>query len=788
MKPVKRAILPEANQSESASVQKSNHRIVVGVCVLLVLAVFVVFGQTIRYEFVNFDDDLYVYQNPVVLNGLTLQGVGYIFTHQMCDFYHPLTMLSLMLDYQIYGLNAGGYHLTNVLLHAATTVLLFLVLRRMMDNRTGKNVCTVATPVSALWPSAFVAAVFAIHPLRAESVAWVTERKDVLSGLFFVLTLGAYVRYTRVPFSLVRYMTVILLFALGLLSKPSLVTLPCLLLILDYWPLARTQSTAARPLWMVWRPLIVEKIPLFGLSALLCVATLLTQEHYMASVAESSLPTRLGYAAVSYVVYLKQMFYPAGLIVLYHFPEKGLPLSEIVAALTLLAGITAGTLALRRRHPYLLVGWLWYLGMLVPMIGLVHVGAAARADRFTYLAQIGAYVMMVWAAEDLAASWQYSRRILSAGALSAIVVLMACAWQQTTHWRNSDTLWTHTLTFASNNPLAEINFGDALLDEGKVDEAIPHLQQALQLNPNYAEARNNLGNALFQKGEVDDAITQIQQALELKPNFAEAHFNFGNALLQKGEVNEAITHFQYALQIKPDYADARNNLGNALLQTGGVDGAIAQFQQALQIKPNYAEAHYNLGNALLKMGRVNDAIVQFRQALQIKPDYAKAHNNLGSVLLQKGSVDEAIAHDQEAIRINPDFADAQNNLGNALLQKGDVTDAIAHFHLALQIKPDLAEAQNNLAWLLATSPQASVRNGSQALTLASQANQLTGGGNPIVLRTLAAAYAETGRFSEAVEAAQSALQLAETQSNTALADTLRSQLQFYHAGIPFHSQ
>jgi protein O-mannosyl-transferase len=812
-KPAKRTARPEPTL-----VQQPNQRAVVTICVLLALAVLAVFGQTVHSQFVNLDDDLYVYENPVVVKGLTFQGIGYVFTHQMCDFYHPLTMLSLMLDNQIYGLNPGGYHLTNVLLQAATAVLLFLVLQQMTRTRDAKNLGASAAWLDTLWPSAFVAAVFAIHPLRVESVAWVTERKDVLSGLCFVLTLGAYVRYARGPFSLARYLTVIFLFALGLLSKPSLVTLPFLLLLLDYWPLGRMQPAATCSLAKILRPLIVEKIPLIALSALLCVATLLTQENYMATVAEFSLPTRLGYAAVSYVVYLKQMFYPAGLVVLEPFPANGLPLSEIVPALALLAGISAGALALQRRQPYLLVGWLWYLGMLVPMIGLIHVGAVARADRFTYLAQIGAYIMLAWAARDLAVSWRYGRRILGAAAMCAILVLMDCAWKQTTYWSNSASLWTHTLAFAPGNSLAENNFGDALLKQEKVDEAIAHFQNALRLNPDYAEARNNLGDALLHKGDVDEAIAQLQRALQLKPHYAKAHGNFGNALLkkgdvdgaiaqfqlalhfnpdyteahnnlgnallQKGDVNEAITQFRRALQLKPDFAEVHNNLGNALLQKGNVDGAITQFQKALQLKPGYAEAHFNFANALLKTGNVDEAIAQFQQALQLNPRYAKAHNNLGSVLLQKGRVDEAITHDQEALEINPDFADAHNNLANALLQKGDVTGAIAHYRKALQLKPDFAGAQNNLAWLLATSPQASLRNGSEALALAQRANQLAGDGNPVILNTLAAAYAETGQFSEAVTTAQRALQLAVTQSNTALADAIRSQLKLYQAGAP----
>ena len=748
MKPVKRAIRPAG-----VSVEKSKKRVVLVICVLLALAVFAVFGQTVRYEFVNLDDDLYVYQNPVVVKGLTFQGISYVFTHQMCDFYHPLTMLSLMLDNQIYGLNAGGYHLTNVLLHAATTVLLFLVLRRITGTHTDKNAGVAATQAGALWPSAFVTAMFAIHPLRVESVAWVTERKDVLSGLFFVLTLWAYVRYTRISFSLVRYLMVVFLFALGLLSKPSLVTLPFLLLLLDYWPLARMEPAAPRFASIVLRPLIIEKIPLFALSGASCVTTLLTQQHLLATVGDLPLLPRLGYAAVSYVVYLGQMFYPGGLAVIYPFPQKGLPLPEIVLSLALMAGISAGALALRRRHPYLVVGWLWYLGMLVPMIGLVHAGTVARADRFTYLAQIGVYIMLAWWVKDLAVSRRYDRRILGAGALSVIAVLMVCAWKQTSFWRTSESLWLHALACTSGNYVAH----------------------------------NNLGNALLQKGSVDEAIAHFQQALQIKPDYAKARFNFGNALLLKGSVDEAIAHYQIALQINPGYAEAHNNLGTALFQKGKVDEAITHFQQALQINPNDAEVHNNLGNALLQKGSVGEAIIHFQKALQINPGYAEACFNFGNALLQTGKVDEAIAHYQMALQIKPDYAKARNNLGYALFQKGQVDEAINQFQKALGIRPGLVEAQSGLAhiaWVLATSPDPSVRNGPKAVELAQETDRVSGGKNPVTAGTLAAAYAEAGQFPEAITTAQHALQLAASQNNTALVAALEAQLKLYQAGSP----
>ena len=831
-----------------------------GVCFFLAVVIWMVFGQTLHHEFVNFDDDAYVYENPEVSRGLTLQGIIWAFTHTCSFNWHPLTWVSHMLDCQFYGLNPGGHHLTNILLHTVTTILLFLILRRM----TG-----------FLWRSAFVAAVFAIHPLRVESVAWVAERKDMLSGLFFMLTIGVYVRYvqrqsrvedqrssaqaTPVPdprFWTVDYYLVLLFFALGLMCKPMLVTLPFVLLLLDYWPLGRvTRFRIPVPQLSSLNHLLLEKLPLFGLAAASVVVTIFAQTNAIQSFEQTSLPLRVGNAFISYVAYLGWMFWPSGLAVLYPFAAGNVGVSAVVLSLVLLAGISTGVFILCRRRPYFLTGWLWYLIMLAPVIGILQVGSQARADRYTYLPQIGLYLLLTWAAADLCAGWHRRRMVLGGGATIILVALIFCARAQTAYWRNSESLWTHTLACTSANDIAHNNLGNALLKMGSVEEAITHYQKALQINPDYAKAHNNLGIALLQKGSVEEAITHYQKALQINPDYAEACYNLGNALLQKGSVDEAITCYQKALQINPDYAKAysnlgnallqkgrvdevivyyqkalqiepgsaetHNNLGNALLQKGRVDEAITHYQKALQITPDYTEAHNNLGNALLQKGRVDEAITHYQKALQITPDYAEAHNNLGSALRQKGRVDEAITHYQMALQIKPDYVEAHKNLGNALLQKGRMDEAIVHYQKALQIKPDYAEAcynlgsafflqgrmdeaivyykkalqikpnylevQNNLAWMLATAPQASLRNGNQAVELAQQANRLTGGENPIILTTLAAAYAEAGRFSEAVETAQHALLLAESQSNTALADRLRKALSLYQAGIPFHN-
>ena len=447
------------------------------------------------------------------------------------------------------------------------------------------------------------------------------------------------------------------------------------------------------------------------------MVTIFAQHEAIQSFENLSLPLRAGNTSVSCVAYLSQMFWPARLAVVYPFPTGGIGVSNVVLSLVLLAGISMGVFILRRRRPYLLTGWLWFLGMLVPVIGFIQVGSQAWADRYTYLPQIGLYLALTWAVADLCAGWRHRRLMLGGFSAIILVALIFCARAQTAYWRNSESLWTHALACTSDNFVAEDNLGYILFKKGSVDDAITHYQKALQIKPGYADAHWNFGNALLQQGSVDEAIAHYEQALQIRPGYADAHRNLGNALLQQGNLDEAIAHFQQALQIKPDDAEAHVALGNAFLQKGVVDDAIVHFQQALLIEPDNAEARCYLGNALLKIGNVDEAVSQFQKALDIKSDYADAQFNLGTALFRKGNVDEAITHFQKALDIKPGFAEAHLNLGSALLQKGKVDEAIIHFQKALDIKPDYLAAQNNLAWLLATSPQVSVRNGSRAAEL-----------------------------------------------------------------------
>jgi Flp pilus assembly protein TadD len=693
------------------------------VCLVLASVTFAVFGQTVRYQFVNFDDGDYVVKNPAVAQGLSLKGFVWAFTHFHCANWHPLTWLSHMLDCQLYGLHPGGHHLTNVLLHTGTAIALFMALRRM----TG-----------ALWRSAFVAAVFAIHPLRAESVAWVSERKDVLSGLFFMLTLWAYTRYaqgrmqneecrmknaesgnthhasrTTPPSSIFHppssfyYTLALLLFALGLMSKPMLVTLPVVLLLLDFWPLQRAKPAAS---------LVLEKLPFLAFSAISCLITLLAQSNAMKSFESFPLPTRLGAALVSCKVYLAQMIYPRGLAAFYPLvPQASVPAAAMAGILLLV--ISAIAWGERRTRPWLVVGWLWYLVMLLPVLGLVQVGGQAHADRYTYLPQIGIYLAVTWLAADLAAKWQVRR--IALGGLMAIVlaILMVCAWKQTACWENSETLWKHALACTTGNNLAYVNLGHELFEKGRLDEAISHYQKALETQPNNYQFHNNLANALREKGRLDEAIAHYEKAVQIQPGSAEAQFNLGKALGLTGKQEEAIARYEIALQIEPGFLPAHMSLGTALLQQGKAGLAAPHFQRLLEIRPNDPALHLNLGLCFFQTGQMQEAKLQYERALQSAP------------------ADPGIL--------------------------------------------------NNLAWLLAACPLASLRDGNKAVELARQANALTGAERPLILRTLAAALAEAGRFPEAVETAQRAASLAEAQSIPDLARQIQFELKFYQAGKPF---
>lgn len=617
--------------------------------------VWIVFGQTLGFDFANVDDSSYLLRNPGVAHGLTSRGLVWAFTHFHAGNWHPLTWISHMIDCQLFGLNPRGHHLTNVLLHAASAITLFLVLWQMTD---------------AIWRSAFVAAVFALHPLRAESVVWIAERKDVLSGFFFLLTIAAYARYAR-RLTSSSYLLLTVLLVLGLLCKPMLVTLPVVLLLLDFWPLDRFGKGQNIRLF-------VEKIPMLICASALAVVTVFAQRDVITEIADVSIATRIGNAITSYGIYLRQTFWPTDLAPFYPFGFSVLAL--IVSSLFLMA-ISLAVFHFRDRK-YLVTGWLWYLLMLLPVIGLLQVGEQSHADRYTYLPQIGLLIALTWASADLITSGPRTRIAFGAASLIILVGLTLEARRQTGYWKNNETLWRHALAVTPDNPVARRNLGQVLQDTGRIDEAVENYRRALSFDS--------------------------RQVL--------AHTNLGVILLEKGNLREAIEHFETALKLRPTYVEAESNLGLALSESGHVEDSVEHLRRAIEIDPDFADAHYNLGTSLLSLRRLSESVTEYKKAVELNP------------------LDE--------------------------------------------------RALNNLAWILSTAPQENIRNGKEAVAYSLRADELTKGKNPRIGATLAAAYAEFGRFEDAAKNARHAADLAASDGNEALAASIRSQLQNYEAGLP----
>jgi Flp pilus assembly protein TadD len=592
-----------------------------------------------------------------------------------------------MLDCQLYGLNPGAHHATNVILHTIAVLLVFCVLQQM---------------TSSMWKSALVAALFAVHPLHVESVAWVSERKDVLSAVFFLLMLSAYCYYTRAV-SWTRYLVVLLFFVAGLMSKPMLVSAPIVLILLDYWPLRRleqvslagekTKSPRTGNQRHVMRFLFLEKIPLFILSAVACVITFVLQKRATGAIPPLPFLWRMQNALVSYVIYVWKTLWPTHLAVFYPHPNDTLATWEVIFASVLLLAITSAAIVFRSQRPYLLTGWFWYLVMLVPVIGLVQVGEQGRADRYTYLPHVGLFVVVVWFTGDVALV-RRSRLRLAITTAVALLIILALTWtafRQTSYWRNSETLWTHALAVTSDNDVAH----------------------------------NNLGYLCIDRDELDKAISHFERASRIRSGKRDVHYDLGSAFVQM-------------------------NLGDALARRGRSDEAMVHYEEAIRLQPYYADAYYNRGNVLFTMGRT----------------------------------DEAIADWQTTLEIQPNDADAHTGLGNALLRKGSLKEAIAHYEKALAIAPEDPHSRNNIAWVLATGSDASIRDGAKAVGFAQEAVHLSGGREPQFLRTLAAAYAESGRFSEAVAVAQQAVLIATMQGKTEVGNRLKKDLVLYRGQLP----
>ena len=568
------------------------------VVLCLILSVLVIYTQVRGFEFTGYDDDVYVYENPHVQQGLTPQSVIWAFTAAVSNNWMPVTLLSHLLDVQLFGMRSGMHHLVNVLLHILSSLLLFRVLHRATRAR---------------WPSAFCAFIFALHPLHVGSVAWIAERKDVLSGFFWFLGLLAYLRYTERSTAR-RYLLLAGVFCLGLMSKPTLVTFPFALLLLDFWPLRRAQ----------WPATVKEKLPLFALSLAACVVTFLVQQQ-TGAVRTLPLLTRVENSLISYLTYLGQMFWPVGLTVFYPYPES-IPVWQAAVALVVLAGITALVVSQWRVRRYLAVGWFWYVGTLVPVIGLVQVGMQAHADRYTYLPMIGIAIMLAWGGAEVASRWPSLKPLLVAASIATCVSCIPAAHAQARYWRNDETLFSHALQVTHDNWVAH----------------------------------NNLGRYLMKKPErLPDAVANFKAALRIDSNDPDANNNLGVSLARSRRCDSAIPYFETALRVRPNFPVASSNLASCYLNTGRYADAIAYLETALRLNPDYADAHFNLGLVLSRIpGREADALREYETVLSIRPD-AAAHRKIGLLLESRGRVDEALAHFQAAQRIQPDPENAQ---------------------------------------------------------------------------------------------------------------------------------
>jgi protein O-mannosyl-transferase len=728
------------------------------ICAALALATFALFSPALSHEFLAYDDQQYVTENPRVLAGLTWQGAKWAFATFYASNWHPLTWLSHMLDAQLYGVHPLGHHLTNVLFHVTNVALLFLLLRQI----TG-----------FLWRSAVVAALFAWHPLHVESVAWIAERKDVLSTFFFLLMLMAYVRYARAkPHALPFYCATLVLFAMALMSKPMVVTAPFVMLLFDFWPLQRITLESHRS--SVVCRLLLEKAPFLLLSAAASYIAVLAQGRSYSIVSASSLSfrDRALHSLAAYAHYLGAMVAPTHLAAYYPY-QSNLPAWQPIAEALVLLAISAIVIATRRRRPWLPVGWFWFLGTLIPVIGLVQVGDQAWADRYTYLPLVGLFIAIVWELVTILCNRPLqtancadksirppARIVMTAALVSALLITLAIVTElQLRYWRNTRTLFAHAAAVTDNNGRALAVLGSLLAREGKIDEAITLYRQALVYKPYDPEAHFFLGNAFDEQGKLAEAISEYQQALWFRPLRERTHLALASVFSKQRDFQAAAGQYRLVLEINPESAIAHNNLARLLHTDGKLDEAIAHYTAAIKLDPQLPQARNNLGVLLLQKGRVAEGATELRQALRLRPDNPETQYNLALALSQLGEGEESIHFFAKLAISRQNDPKFHFEFGQALQSQRKTHEAMSHYARALLLRPQYPEALEELSWILATDPRPEFRNGEEALRMATSACDLTQNKQPKMLLTLAAAYAETGRFAEAKEAIEKARQL-----------------------------
>jgi len=830
-------------------------------CFLLGVVTIATYSPATRSEFIGYDDPDYVTSNEVVKQGLTWGGVKWAFSTNHASNWHPVTWLSHMLDVRWFGLDAGRHHRTNVLIHAVNAALLLLLLWQM----TG-----------AVWRSAFVAGLFALHPLHVESVAWVAERKDVLSTSFGLLCLMAYARYTRStanecstprpnssPFVAVRpkwswYGLAWILLALGLMSKPMLVTWPFVMLLLDYWPLKRIEPATINLELPRLKRLTLEKVPFFALLVGSCIVTFLVQQQGGAVLATESLPVedRLGNAIVSYVRYLFLTVWPSNLAIYYPHPELRHPASTqwpwwaIGLAALVLAGISVLAIRRRKEKPFLFTGWFLFLGTLIPVIGIVQVGTQAMADRYTYVPLIGIFILIAWGMEAICQRYKLPAAVHPMMGIALVAICTGLSRHQVLVWQDDFSVFGRALQVTEGNAPAHSSLGKAWARKGDFEKALEHLRAAKDADPHYPNVHYDTGLTLFYLGRYTEAIEEYRAELDQKPDHLMARNNLASAYRSAGKPEAAIEQYQLILQANPNYLQSLLGLGSTMAGLGRAEEAEQYLTRALEINPKLDEARVDLarilasveryteaermlrnvsgldanprfqvvlGNILMESGQINEAAGIFRTASQrfpqlageylgegkrqlqlgnpqaalgnfvsagrLSPTLAEAHQHAGLILAQLGRIQAATSSFETVVRLEPS-ASAYYQLALAYASQSRVSEAIVGYRKAIELKPDMANALNNLAWILATHPDPSLRDGQMAVELAQHACKASDYKQPILLGTLAAAYAEAGRFDEAIRTGEQARQLADQSGLTELAARNTELLQQYRAGKP----
>jgi len=652
------------------------------ICCVIAMCVYAVYSRVGGYDFITLDDNQYVFENTHVKNGLSIGSIHWAFTNTETSIWIPVTWLSYMADYELWGLNPGGFHRTNALFHIVNALLIFLLFRMMTGT---------------LWPCVVIAGLFAVHPLQVESVAWVTERKDVLSVFFMFTALIAYVHYTRLK-TLYRYCMVVILFTLGLLSKPMIVTFPFVLILLDYWPLHRlfrvkpsTTGDSGKKkrnhphVGNIDLHILAEKVPFLALSVAVSVITLtaFTASEPVLRLDSLTPGHRFSNSLVSYATYLKNIVWPVNLPIFYPNDRGVLP---PWGALLLVILITIMAIRLRKRYPFIFFGWLWFLGTLIPVIGIFPTGIQVMADRFTYMPIMGIFTMITWYGASIMKGKKHERlmKILAAGTVLAL--LSAASWVRLGYWRDNTTLFAQAVRVTNDHWLAYNSLGTGFEFEGDLVKAAEYYREAVRINPYYCYARYNLGRVYALTGDYDQAGEQFATVLSFMPDFADAHYNLALVLHHQGKLDMAAEHYEQSLRIKKDNYYARWNLGRIYEDRGDISEAMDQYTRALRLNPDFAEAHYNLGNVLAEEGRLAESIRHYSDALRIRPDYTEALNNLGNVLEHLGRYNEAVDNYAKALVIKPDNPVLHSNMGAVLQKLGKTGEAAAHFHEAERLK------------------------------------------------------------------------------------------------------